>query len=184
MRDFGKRLGSSRRSANPRTFVLLLGDIRRLRNPVMHCAFSRDCEARRPLQDSKFSLSRSPQPLTTAVFLSSLSLSICHPNFLFQPLSLSRQMATITYMCQYITHTASRASFPPLPQPFFDKVHQHRIVVRLLPMFPSDTRAFPLSSCVSLSFSPLFPIAATLFVSLSSSLHFSPRSLIAQRKRN
>lgn len=31
------------------------------------------------------------------------------PSFLLS-LSLSRQMATITYMCQYITHTASRAS--------------------------------------------------------------------------
>lgn len=65
----------------------------------MHCAFSRDCETPSPRNSLSLSLSSRPHPSP------SLSPSAT-PAFL----SLSRQMATITYMCQYITHTVSRAS--------------------------------------------------------------------------
>lgn len=89
-------------------------------------------------------------------------------------LSLSRQMATITYMCQYITHTANRASSR---WSFFDKVHHHEPSVysrcsRPIPHLPT-LRNPPVVVTPFLAFldprSPFrfFPI---LYISLLSSL--------------
>lgn len=74
----------------------------------MHCAFSRGCEARRPLHE----ILSLPLSLFLSLSLCPLALIPHHlsPSATSAFLSLSRQMATITYMCQYITHTASRAS--------------------------------------------------------------------------
>lgn len=109
-----------------RIHVLLPGDIRRLRNPVMHCAFIRDRSTRHPLSILR---------ILSLFYPSVHQLFPDSPASLpFAGLSLSRQIATITYTCQYITHPvglffrnpSAEQSAPPR-------------VVRLPAMFATDT---------------------------------------------
>lgn len=148
---------------------------------------------------------------TTSPPLSKFSLSLSHtliPYDRLSPsanpvsfgLSLSRQMATITYMCQYITHTASRRALasplsrPPLPasstkctttsRPFTLSMLSSDIAPSLSTALATVIVRLFLShfSRLARTFSSLFPYVRSLFLSLFlplflSSFHF-PRLFV------
>lgn len=114
-KDFGKRLGGEPWSTSLYLRLLSLGDIRRLRNPVMHCTFSRDCEARHPLHNSKFSLFLPPSWYLTLT----LTIISLHPSFL-------RRLAFSTNGHNYVHVPIHNPHCQPrLSQSSFDKVHHH-----------------------------------------------------------
>lgn len=94
--------------------VLLLGDIRPPRNPVMHCAFTR----------GRDTLSH---PLYFSPALTTLSPSFSR--------FLPRQIATITYTCQYITHPPPQPSFHRTKYSTFPDVSIPRLSLSF-PLFP------------------------------------------------
>ena len=115
--------------------MLLLGDIRRLRNP-------RDAFARSAATTGRDTLS-TLRALSLSLFLSPVS-SLCTSTFprctgTHHPLSpaslsLSQQIATITYMCRYITHPC----WPRLPHnPLSKPASPHRS-----PLSPSSPRVY------------------------------------------
>lgn len=122
----------------------------------------------------------------TSTTRNSLSLTpVSHPPTLMAAspssgLSLSRQMATITYMCQYTTHPASRAfpTTPALPR----QSAPPRVAVRLFSIFSSDIALSHSRDslyhrlCSSFSFlsrSPFVSFLSSLFrTSFSLSLYF------------
>lgn len=129
----------------------------------MHCAFSRDCEARRPHHDSKFSLFLSLLCLSSRCTLALLQppLSICHPGFL-RPLAFSTNGHNYVHVPIHNPHrqppdpsstkcTTTRSSVysrcsHPIPHLLPPRDSIRAVVVRRLPLprFSRPSRFFPI----------------------------------------